>query len=73
MKRIREAAGLSQSELARVARVPVGTVRNWEQSRRVPRLDAATKVARALGVSLDSLAGLSAKPEARRHGRRKGK
>jgi transcriptional regulator with XRE-family HTH domain len=56
LKRLRAAAGLSQSQLARVAGVPVGTLKNWEQGRREPLLGAAARVARALKVSLDALA-----------------
>jgi transcriptional regulator with XRE-family HTH domain len=61
LKRLRREAGLSQSQLARAAGVPIGTLRNWEQNRRVPLLDTAARVARAIGVSLDELAG---QPEA---------
>lgn len=35
-KRIREQAGLSQTAFARRIGVSVGTLRNWEQGRRVP-------------------------------------
>jgi transcriptional regulator with XRE-family HTH domain len=57
MGRLRRAAGLSQATLARAAGVPAASLRNWEQDRRIPALDAAARVARALGVSLDDLAG----------------
>jgi transcriptional regulator with XRE-family HTH domain len=57
LRRLREAADMSQPELARAAGVPVGTLRNWEQGRRIPRFDTAAAVAWALGVSLDDLAG----------------
>jgi transcriptional regulator with XRE-family HTH domain len=57
MKRLREASGLSQPRAARAARVPLGTLRGWEQGRRVPTLEAALRLARAIGVSLDELAG----------------
>jgi transcriptional regulator with XRE-family HTH domain len=56
-KQMREAAGMSQSQLARAADVPVGSLQQWEQGRRTPLLDAAARVARALRVSLDELAG----------------
>ena len=59
LKQLREAAGLSQPEAA-AAGVPVGTLRGWEQGRRVPLLDAAARLALALGVSLDELAGQGA-------------
>jgi transcriptional regulator with XRE-family HTH domain len=57
LKKLRAAAGLSQSQLARAAGVPVGTLKNWEQGRREPLLGAACKLADALGVGLDDLAG----------------
>jgi transcriptional regulator with XRE-family HTH domain len=60
---LRLAAGLSQSKLAGKSGVPIGTLRNWEQDRRVPLLDTAARVAQALGVTLDLLAGLGPEPE----------
>jgi putative transcriptional regulator len=39
--RVREKLGLSQPQFAELIRVPVATVRNWEQGRVVP--DAAAK------------------------------
>jgi transcriptional regulator with XRE-family HTH domain len=56
LKKLREEAGLSQPKLAKAAGIPVGTIRNWEQNLRVPRLDTAFRVAKALGISLDLLA-----------------
>ena len=66
MQRIRLAKGLSQTQLARAAQVPVGTLRNWERGRRTPLLDTAARVADALGVSLDELAGRTEKPTERK-------
>jgi transcriptional regulator with XRE-family HTH domain len=57
LQRLRQAAGVSQPALARAAGIPVGTLRNLEQGRRIPRLDTAGKLARALGVSVDALLG----------------
>jgi transcriptional regulator with XRE-family HTH domain len=62
LQRLRQAAGLSQSQLATAADVPIGTLRNWEQDRRAPLLDTAARVSQAIGVSLDELAG-TAGPE----------
>jgi transcriptional regulator with XRE-family HTH domain len=59
LQRLRQRAGLSQPQLASRADVPVGTIRGWEQGRRVPNLDAAVRLARAIGCSLDELAGLT--------------
>lgn len=36
VKAIREATGLTQEKFAKRIDVPVGTLRNWEQGRRVP-------------------------------------
>lgn len=57
LKRLREAKGLSQPALATAATVPIGTLRGWEQGRRVPSVDVAARLAVAMGVSLDELAG----------------
>lgn len=55
LQRLRKAVGLSQSQLAKAAGVPVGTLRNWEQDIRSPLLTTAGRIAKALGVSLDDL------------------
>jgi transcriptional regulator with XRE-family HTH domain len=57
LKRLRQAAGLSQAKLARAAGVPHGSPRNWEYDLREPLVGAAAKIARALGVTLDELTG----------------
>jgi transcriptional regulator with XRE-family HTH domain len=54
---LRLSAGLSQSQLARAAGIPTGSLKNWEQGLRLPRLDAAYRLAKALGITLDLLAG----------------
>jgi len=56
LQRLRLAAGYSQSQMAKASKVPVGTLRNWEQDRRVPGFDVACRLAKVLGVSLDVLA-----------------
>ena len=63
LKRLRMAAGLSQARLARAAGLPFGTVRNWEYDKREPLLSAAVKLAAALGVDLNVLAGVEEKPK----------
>jgi transcriptional regulator with XRE-family HTH domain len=65
LQRLRRVAGLSQAALARAAGVPLGTLRGWEYGRRTPLLDAAARLAVALGVSLDELADI-ATPAGRR-------
>jgi transcriptional regulator with XRE-family HTH domain len=58
LQKARRAKGLSQPQLAAAAGVPVGSLRQWEQGRREPLLSAAARVASALGISLDALAGV---------------
>jgi transcriptional regulator with XRE-family HTH domain len=55
LHRMRERAGLSQSELAKKAGVPVRSIQNWEQGHRRPRAPALLDLARALGVAVESL------------------
>jgi transcriptional regulator with XRE-family HTH domain len=57
LKRLRTAAGLTQAELARAAGLPFDSVRNWEYDKREPALFAAVKLATALGVDLNIVAG----------------
>jgi transcriptional regulator with XRE-family HTH domain len=57
LQRLRLARQLSQSQLARAAQVPVRSLQSWEQGKRIPAFDTAARLARALGVSLDELAG----------------
>src|SRR5436309_15794074 len=54
---LRLSAGLSQPQLARAAGIPTASLKNWEQGLRLPRLDAAYRLAKALGITLDVLAG----------------
>jgi transcriptional regulator with XRE-family HTH domain len=70
-KRLREAAGLTQEALARAADVSLGAVRNWEQDLREPLLGTAARVADAIGVSLDALAGRPAPKPAPKRPRKK--
>jgi transcriptional regulator with XRE-family HTH domain len=63
LQRLRQEAGLSQPQLANAAEIPLGTLRNLEQDRRVPRLDTADALARAIGVSLDTLTNDCFQPE----------
>jgi transcriptional regulator with XRE-family HTH domain len=57
LKRLREEKGFTQETLAEAAGVPKFSLRNWEQDRRGMSLATAVRVADALGVSLDELAG----------------
>ena len=52
---LRKDAGLTQTELARRADVPIDNLRRWEQDRHLPRVDDAYRLAKALGVGVDKL------------------
>jgi transcriptional regulator with XRE-family HTH domain len=69
LKALRKAAGLSQSQLARAAGVPIGTLRGWEYGRRKPLLDTAAKLAVALGCTLDELAGIAPPAKGKKGGK----
>jgi len=53
MRTLREGAGLSRSELARRAGVPVSTLRNWEGDRGMPTVPVLLRLAQALGVRVE--------------------
>jgi transcriptional regulator with XRE-family HTH domain len=59
LKRIREKRGWTQMELANQSGVPYETIYRVERgTHQEPRVSIAAKLARALGVSLDVLAGV---------------
>ena len=64
IRELRLARNLSQSQLAAAAGVPFRSLQNYEQGHREVTLRAAAKLADALGVTLDELAGRG--PPARR-------
>jgi transcriptional regulator with XRE-family HTH domain len=53
LQELRLRAGLSQSELAAKAALPLRTIQNWEIGRREPRAGALFQVASALGISVE--------------------
>ena len=58
LKQYRELAGLSQNELSKRADVPRPTISNVESGEQTGlTLENARKLARALGVTIDLLAG----------------
>ena len=59
LKRLREAAGLSQVQLALRLGVSQGTVARWESGVRVPQAGNLIKMANILGCSVDALLGLN--------------
>lgn len=56
IKELREAAGMTQSELAYKAGVSQTTIANWEQGRSIPALDQFRRVSNALNVRMDRIA-----------------
>ncbi len=57
IRRAREQRGMTQSELAHAADVGANYVPRLERGEMVPSVEAAWRLARALGVSLDELCG----------------
>ena len=58
LRQLRELAGMSQRELARRASIPQPVVSDVESGRQQSvNLETARRIARALGVTLDLLAG----------------
>jgi transcriptional regulator with XRE-family HTH domain len=57
LQRLRQERGLTQTQLAEKAGVPFRSLQNWEYGRRTILFDAAVKLADALDVTLDELAG----------------
>lgn len=55
IKRLRLEKGLTQEQLATIAQLSQPTLSQYESGRVTPSLQAAKRIARALGVSLDSL------------------
>ena len=58
LKKLRDAKGLSQKELAQKLGVSKGTVYRYETNTQSPSLENAAKLALLLDTSLDYLAGL---------------
>lgn len=57
IKKVREAAGLTQTALAEKIGVPVRTLGSWERGEREIDLADAWKIADAMNVRLDDIAG----------------
>ena len=62
LRRLREAKGLSRSQLARKIEVDVSSIAGWEGGKRLPREAVRTRIARALDCELSAL--LSPEPDA---------
>ncbi len=52
---LRQAAGLSQTVLAKTLSVPQTTIALWERSEKPPRSDVLPKMAKVLGVEVNDL------------------
>lgn len=57
LKAFRQAAGLSQRELARQIGQDQSNIRYWENSGNLPRSDVLLPMAKALGVTVEELLG----------------
>jgi transcriptional regulator with XRE-family HTH domain len=55
LKNLREKVGLSQAALAERAGLPLRSIQNWDQGHRTPRLQVLPLLARAMGVSVNTL------------------
>ena len=71
LKELRGQADLTQQQLAEVVGIPLGTIREYEQGKRLkdPPLSFVAKLAKALGVSTDEFADAIETPAAK--GRKK--
>jgi len=57
LRTLRQEAGVSRAALARRAGVSVSTLRHWENGRGFPSMAAFLRLAEALGVPAERLAG----------------
>jgi transcriptional regulator with XRE-family HTH domain len=73
LRKLREAKGFTQGEVAERAGVPFRSYQNWELGVREPRLPVLPSLAKALGVNLDELLVGVDKPAKPKTAKRKGK
>jgi transcriptional regulator with XRE-family HTH domain len=71
LRELRRRRGLSQEGLARMVGVGRDAVRLWEKGKRTPMLDAAARLAEALGVTVGVVAGTEKMPPAEKKGKGK--
>lgn len=55
MRALREAAGLTQGEIAKALGVPQSNIAHWEWSNKPPRADLLPLYAKVLGVTIDEI------------------
>lgn len=58
LKELRKAKKLTQTQLSSLSNVSQGKICEYESGKTLPRLDTAARLAKALGCSLDELAGV---------------
>ena len=63
LQQVRTQKGLTQAQLAEKVSVTNATISNWESAYRSPDINDLVKLADALRVSLDYLAGRSESPK----------
>lgn len=63
LRQLREAAGLTQIQLALRVGVSLGTISNWEQGRIPSQIRILMNISNILGCGVDELLGLGAEPE----------
>lgn len=63
LRQLREAAGLTQIQLALRVGVTQGTIANWERGARLPQLENLVRISNILGCGVDELLGLGAEAE----------
>jgi transcriptional regulator with XRE-family HTH domain len=66
LREIRTSMRYSQPQLAEIINSSKQAINNWEHERGLPALDLAARLADALGVSLDYLAGRTDNPRVAR-------
>ena len=59
LQEVRQAKGLTQQALADGAKIPISTLRNYEQNKRSPSFENAIGMARTLAVPLETFAACS--------------
>lgn len=62
LRKLRQLAGISQRELARVIEQDSSNVSYWERTGKLPRSEVLIPIAKALGVTVEELLG-EAKPK----------
>ena len=70
LRKMRESAGISQRELARIIGQDSSNVSYWERTGKIPRSEVLIPIAKALGTTVEELLGA---PKAKSHASNSGK